>query len=35
MGDGAVWAVSYSMDPEVHRRLGNRRDDLPIDWAGP
>jgi len=29
--DGSVHGISYSIDEEVHRRLGNRKDDLPID----
>jgi prepilin-type N-terminal cleavage/methylation domain-containing protein len=29
--DGAVKSTSYSVDPEIHRRLCNRSDDLPVD----
>ncbi len=30
--DGSVHLVSYAIDIEVHRQLGNRRDSLPAGW---
>ena len=29
--DGSVQSLSYSIDLAVNHRLGNRKDDLPID----
>ena len=29
--DGSVRSVGYTVDNEIHRRFGNRRDGLPID----
>ena len=29
--DGSVQPMSYTIDPTVHKNLGNRKDDQPID----
>ncbi|MGQ9576660.1 MAG: DUF1559 family PulG-like putative transporter [Thermoguttaceae bacterium] len=31
--DGAVRLMSYQIDAELHRRLGNRHDGLPVDQS--
>jgi hypothetical protein len=31
--DGSVCTISYSIDAEVYRRLGNRKDGRPIDGS--
>jgi len=31
--DGSCRSISYSIDPEIHRRLGNRKDGEVIDGS--
>ncbi len=33
MCDGSVHQVSYSIDPNVHRVLGNRLDQTAVDFS--
>jgi hypothetical protein len=35
MCDGSVRPVTYTIDSEAHRRLGNRHDRLPVNPSGP
>jgi prepilin-type processing-associated H-X9-DG protein len=33
--DGSVRAVPYDIDPQIHSRLGNRKDGQAVDGTGP